>query len=87
MHTEKMARFFGIVRNAALYLGILFLIFWAIRGNSYTLEIEFRGPEVIDLENRARERENERAADRVEKGSTNERDIDRAYEHRIDNMV
>ncbi len=87
MLTQKMTRVLGITRNIALYAGIVFLIFWAIRGNCHTLEIEFRGPEIIEQENRARERENERAAERVERGSTNERDLERAFEHKMDTLV
>lgn len=87
MHTSNMTRIFQISRNIALYLGIIFLIFWAIRGYCYTLELEVRSPEIIELEKRAYDRESERCVDRVDRGVGSDKDIERSLEHKFEKSV
>ena len=61
----------------------------AITGNSWNVEMEYIGPgsEAEHLERETRDRENEKAWDRFNEGSRDERDARGAFEYERDHGV
>jgi hypothetical protein len=81
--TQRFYEIWGYARALVIALVLLFALCMTISGQCWNLEVEWIGPgsPAAELDRQSRDRENERAAERVNEGSRDQRDQDRANEY------
>ncbi len=92
MSIERFFNGFYFFRALSVGLVTLFVMACMIKGYTHTLDIEIRGPEHERLDDSSRDRENERAAERVNRNEregnpSNSRDYERACAYERDHGV
>jgi hypothetical protein len=75
------------MRVVALCAAAAVMLFAYLKADAYVLDVEFRGPEWDRAERDYQDRENERAVDRVDGGSTDSKDRERANDWHRDHDV
>ncbi len=74
------------LRGICIAVAVLGMLVFAIEGYCYTVEAEYAGPgsEAERLNDSCRDRDNRDAYDRVNEGSRDQRDVDRASAYERD---
>lgn len=85
----KFYESWGTLRALLITLTILFALGICVKSHSWNLEVEYVGPgsSASELNEQTRDRQNREAAERVYNGSTDPRDLDRAYDNAQDHAA
>lgn len=84
---NKFNTIWDYLRVSFIIIAILGLIAFTLKGYAHTVDIEGPSGESIQAEKDFINRENEKAYDRVNEGSRDEKDIERSSDYLRDNMV